>query len=146
MDMYLWIDNAKEIIRLPVLPSEFVINEGQNNETYETVKHGEIKLIGLRKLTSCSIESFFPNQANEYTFVRDKSRSGIEYAKTILRWKEMRLPIRLIVPDLDVNLPMTIDEFSYGADTTTDIPYKLEMSEFKFPQIKINPLKNKKGK
>ncbi|ASJ54405.1 hypothetical protein [Brevibacillus formosus] len=146
MDIYLWIDNAKELIRLPVLPSEFKINEGQNNETYDTVKHGEIKLIGLRKLATCSIESFFPDQNNDYTFVRDKTMSGIEYAKTILRWKDMRLPIRMIIPQLDINLPMTIESFEYGADTTTDIPYTLELSEFKFPQIKINPMKNKKGK
>lgn len=145
MDIYLWIDNGKEIIRLPVLPEEFHIETGQNNEIYETVKHGEIKLIGMPKLATCTIESFFPDQDNEYSFVRDKSMSGIDYATTLLRWKGERIPIRLIVPNLDINLAMTIDSFVYGADTTTDIPYTLEMSEFRFPQMKINPLKNKKG-
>ncbi|TPG71171.1 hypothetical protein EEL31_23880 [Brevibacillus laterosporus] len=143
MDIYLWIDNNREIIRLPVLPNQIFFDTGQDNKEYDGIKM-KLKLIGNSKLEKCTISSFFPDQSKEYSFVRDKSHSDYDYVEIISRWKNERIPVRLIIPEMgNKNIAMVIDEFKFGADTTTDVPYTLELSEFTFPQIKIDPSKNK---
>lgn len=58
MDIYLSVNNRADILKIPVLPSQFTINKPQSTETFETVSHGELMLIGSPKLKSISISSF----------------------------------------------------------------------------------------
>ena len=37
MDIYLSVNNRAEVLRLPVLPPEFTVSKGRNNEVFETV-------------------------------------------------------------------------------------------------------------
>lgn len=50
MDIYLSVNNREQVICLPVLPAEFTITKPQKNEVFETVNHGELKLIGKAQL------------------------------------------------------------------------------------------------
>lgn len=135
MDIFLSINNREQVIKLPVLPTEFRIQSGMKNDTFDTIRQGEIKLIGMTALKAIAIQSFFP--AKEYSFLRDDSYKGWEYVEAIEAWKARRVPIRLVITDSPVNMPCTIESFEYGIqDGTKDIYYTLTLSEFKF--IKLN--------
>lgn len=135
MDIFLSINNREQVIKLPVLPTEFKINSAMKNESYDTVSQGEIKLIGLEALNSITIQSFFPSK--EYAFLRDNEYKGWQYVDIIENWKLRRVPIRLTITDSPINMACAIESFEYGIqDGSGDIYYTLTLSEFKF--IKLN--------
>lgn len=134
MDIYLSINNREQVIKLPVLPTEFKIQSGMKNETYDTINQGEIKLIGMEALKSISLQSFFPDK--EYSFSRDTSYMGWEYVELIEKWKARRVPIRLVITETPINMACTIEAFEYGLqDGTEDVYYTLTLSEFKFIEL-----------
>ena len=59
MDIYLSVNNRAEVLRLPVLPPEFTVSKGRNNEVFETVSQGQLNLIGTQALKKISWSSFF---------------------------------------------------------------------------------------
>ncbi|MCT4593586.1 MAG: hypothetical protein N4A57_04850 [Anaeromicrobium sp.] len=131
IDIHLSINNREQVIQLPILPSEFKIKSQHKNETYDTISQGEIKLIGMEGLKSISIESFFPSK--KYNFNRSNEYYGWEYVEIIEKWKERRVPIRIVISNTPINMACTIDSFEYGIkDGTKDIYYTLELGEFKF--------------
>lgn len=129
MDIYLSINNRAEVIKLPVVPEEFTIQSPFNNDTLNTIKQGDIKLIGLRGLKTLSFQSFFPSK--NYSFLRDKTYKGWQYVEKIEAWRDKRIPVRLIITDTPINMLITIDSFDYGVKTGKDIYYTLSLSEFK---------------
>jgi len=52
--------DRKIFIELPIVPKDIMWGNGMNNQTFETIQHGEINLPGTRQLISFSISSFFP--------------------------------------------------------------------------------------
>lgn len=102
MDIYLSVNNRADILKIPVLPSQFTISKPQSTETFETVSHGELMLIGSPKLKSISISSFFP--IRDYPYLRDKSMKGWEYVYKIDTWIDLKLPIRLIITETSIYL------------------------------------------
>ncbi|MBB6217499.1 hypothetical protein HNQ80_003620 [Anaerosolibacter carboniphilus] len=134
MDIYLSINNREQVIKLPVLPSEFKIQSGMKNDTYDTISQGEIKLIGMETLKSISLQSFFPSK--DYSFLKDREYKGWEYVNLIEGWKTKRIPIRLVITKTPINMACTIDSFEYGLqDGSGDIYYTLTLSEFKFIEL-----------
>lgn len=134
MDIFLSINNREQVIQLPVIPAEFKITTGMNNQTYETISQGEIKLIGLAALSSIVLESFFP--VKDYPFARDTTYKGWEYVNIIEAWKARRVPIRLVISGTPVNMACSIEKFEYGVqDGSGDVYYNLELSEFRFVKV-----------
>ncbi|WP_096199517.1 hypothetical protein [Bacillus sp. FJAT-45350] len=134
MDIFLSINNREQVIQLPVIPSEFNINSPQNNDRYETISQGELKLIGLRGLKSFTISSFFPKK--DYPFLRDRTYKGWEYVDIIESWIDRRVPIRVIITDTNINWAMSIENFNYGPrDGTGDIYFDLQLEYFPFVQV-----------
>ncbi len=135
IDVFLSINNRKEIIRLPVVPEEFTLQHPQKNETYETISQGDIKLIGMEGLKSISIQSFFP--VRNYPFLRARRYMGWEYVERLQAWMSERLPIRLVITNTPINMACTIEDFTYGVSNGSgDIYYTLSLEEFKFIQLK----------
>ena len=131
MDIFLSINNREQVIKLPVLPTEFKIQSGMKNESYDTISQGEIKLISMEALKSIAIQSFFPNK--DYSFSRDRKYRGWQYVEMLEEWKSRRVPIRLTITESPINMACTIEAFEYGIqDGTEDIYYTLTLSEFKF--------------
>jgi hypothetical protein len=131
LDIFLSINNREQVIKLPIVPSEFQIQSPHNNETFNTVNQGDLKLIGNRGLKSLMIAAFFP--AKDYPFTRDRSFKGWEYVTIIESWIERRVPIRLIMTNTPINMAATIENFDYGVkDGSGDVYYSLTLSEFKF--------------
>ncbi|SCY93002.1 hypothetical protein [Alkaliphilus peptidifermentans] len=131
INIFLSINNREQIIQLPVVPEEFTIQSPHNNETYQTISQGDIKLIGMEGLKSLTIESFFPMK--NYSFLRDDAYQGWEYVEKIEEWMKRRVPIRLVITDTPINMACSIDNFTYGVkDGSGDIYYSLSLEEFKF--------------
>lgn len=133
MDIVFSVNNFAETRRLPILPAEISIDSPWNNEEFETIGRGTLKLIGLPGLRQLSIDSFFPMRV--YPFARDK-RLGMEYVEFFKKWRGRRVPMRLIITLNDdsefLNMPCTIDSFQHGIDRSGDITYSLGISEFQF--------------
>ena len=129
MDIYLSINNRAEVLRLPVLPPEFTVSKGRNNEVFDTVSQGQLKLIGTSALKTISWSSLFP--CRDYPFLRDRSDTAFGYLYTIDTWYEKKLPIRLIITDTPINMAVTIDDFSYTIGKDGDMKYSITLSEVK---------------
>lgn len=131
INIFLSINNREEIIQLPIVPEEFTIQSPHNNEVYQTISQGDIKLIGLQGLKSLTLESFFP--VSDYSFLRDRILQGWEYVEKLEEWIGKRIPVRLVITETPINMACTIESFTYGVkDGTGDIYYTLSLEEFKF--------------
>ncbi len=134
MDIFLSINNREQVIQLPVVPTQVKISTGMNNQTYETVAQGEIKLIGLATLSSIVLDSFFP--VKKYPFTRDTTLIGWDDVTLIEDWKSRRIPIRLVISGTPINMACSIERFEYGVqDGSGDVYYTLELSEFRFVKV-----------
>lgn len=130
MDIFLSTMDRKQIIQLPIVPSEFKIPSPMSHETYTTINQGDIKLIGRRGLKALTIDTFFPSK--DYPFLRDRTYKGWEYVEIIESWNDKRFPIRLVASNTPINMMVVIDSFEYGPqDGSGDIYYSLALSEFK---------------
>lgn len=133
-NIYLSINNRQEEIQIPVLPSTFGIGSEYQNERIETVTDEEIMHIGNRKLSTIAFSSFFPD--NDYHFLRSRDMYGWDYIKTIQSWREKKIPIRLVITNTNINMPVVITGFEYTVqDGTGDIYYTLQFEEYKFISI-----------
>lgn len=136
MDIVFSANNFAEVCRLPILPSELAVESPWNNEEFETIGHGTLKLIGLKGLRQLTIDSFFPMRA--YPFARDK-KLGKYHIAFFEKWRARRVPMRVIITLNDgseyLNMPCMIDSFTYGIDRAGDYPYSLAVSEFRFVKV-----------
>jgi hypothetical protein len=133
--IYLSINNNEEVILLPVTPEEYEISEPWNNQEVEGLNQ-VMNIIQTKGLSSLSIESFFPSK--DYPFLLSRDMWGMEYVETIKRWRERRVPLRLIITNdgkAEINMAVTIDNFTYSKDKSGDIKYKLDLKEFKFVEV-----------
>src|SRR6056297_564282 len=133
--IYLSINNNEEVILLPVTPEEYEISEPWNNQEVEGLNQA-MNIIQNKGLSSLSIETFFPSK--DYPFLLSRDMWGMEYVETIKRWRERRVPLRVIITndgETEVNMAVTIDGFTYSKDKSGDINYKLDLKEFKFVEV-----------
>lgn len=133
MEIFLSTKDRRQIIMLPIIPSEIKINSPSQNEVYTTISQGDIKLIGPPGLRTISFSSFFPFE--NYPFAKDRTYKGMRYVHMIERWKANKEPIRIIISGRKasiLNMLCAIESIEYGPrDGTTDIYYDLSLSEFK---------------
>lgn len=117
---------------LPVTPSKINLMDGQNNKVMNVTQVGEILVFGMPKLQTISFSSFFPNPRREYPFVVGENKEPAECMALIKKWKELRLPVRIIITGLDVNLAVGIGSFDCDKrDGSGDIYYSLSLTEHK---------------
>ncbi|MBM7631096.1 hypothetical protein [Geomicrobium sediminis] len=129
MDVFLSVNNRERVIQLPVVPEGFKIDSPHNNETYNSFKWGDIKLIGTTGLKGFTLSSFFP--IKDYPFLRSRDYFGWEYIEEIEEWKNRRVPIRVIVTGTPINWPMSIENFTYGPENGSgDLYYDLQLDYF----------------
>ncbi|WP_274363710.1 hypothetical protein [Paenibacillus thermotolerans] len=139
IQVFLSINNNEEVIQLPVPPAGYEVPSPWNNEKLEGLQ-GTVNIIGLRDLRSVEIQSFFPAQGHDYPFLQNRAMWGMEYVNAIERWRERRAPIRLVIVDSsskkNINMPVTIDNFTHSMRRDGDIYFTLEMTEFTFVSTK----------
>lgn len=136
MEIWLSWQNNKERLRLPILPSSFEVSVGNLNTKVNINEIGNINLIGKSDLKTITLESFFPNQDYYFCEYSDFPKP-YECVEMIEGWRKSGKPIRLIITNTNINLPMAIENFSYGEkDATGDVYYLLELAEYVFTKTK----------
>jgi len=120
-------------MQLPVPPPDYDVPSPWNNERVDGLQQ-TLNRIGLKGLRSIDIKSFFP--IRDYPFLQNRSMWGMAYVDTIERWRDMRIPIRLVIVDSkgaqSLNMAASIDHFEWGVKKDGDIYYTLQMTEFPF--------------
>ena len=123
-------DGEKFII--PITPRSYEMKTAQNNETVDILDFGEAMLFGNAKLKRLSFSSFFPHPKHDYPFIVGDVKTPNEWVELLIKWKEAKKPIRVIITDSPVNLMMGLKEFTYREqDGSRDIYYKLSFIEYK---------------
>lgn len=140
MDIVFSANNNEEIKILPVVPNDIEIQQMQNNEEFQTINNGTLNLIGDIGLRNLSIQSFFP--IHDYSWIKKGAGNDAwEYIDFFKKWRNNRVPIRLIMTTKDgkevLNMACTIDGFSYAEKRNGDIAYSLEIKEYKFVNLGV---------
>jgi len=143
MEFWLTFNNREEELHLPVPPPSFEITQGNINQTVTTAQTaGEINLLGKGngKLAEITLSSFFP--ARNYPFCQYSGFPGpYQCVEMIERWRKSGQPIRFIITDTDINLPMGIESFVYGErGGTRDVYFTLQLKEYRFLQVPTQQL------
>ena len=121
-----------EKLTIPITPKEYQVKTSQNNKTVDVIDFGEALLFGNPKLKRLTFSGFFPHSKHEYPFITGDSMMPTEIVEMLLKWKESKQPIRVIITDSPVNLMMGLKDFDYSEkDGTRDIYYRLSFIEYK---------------
>ena len=111
------------------MPSQFTISKPQSTETFETVSHGELMLIGRFEIKKHFYFKLFPDKRLS-VLLRDKSMKGWEYVYKIDTWIDLKLPIRLIITETPINMAVAVKDLKYTIKTDGDLWYTLDLEEF----------------
>lgn len=139
MDIVLSYNNNEQTLVFPVVPNTMPqISSPQNNGSFESTQ-GTMNTIGAMGLRTLQIDSIFPN--HKYSWLRPKSvADGWHYVDLIEAGRKRFIPFRIIILDNKgspiLNMPCTIDAFSYGLDSAGDIVYSMTVREFHFGDYK----------
>lgn len=145
MDFYIKY-SASEMLRLPVTPSDFTIQAGNNTQNVTVTNVGELSLWGPDKLRSISIQSFFPYRFHSsYCSYRGFPKPW-DCIETINKWRNSGKPIRLLIIDrsreVDINIEMLIETLDTSMrDASGDVYFTLAFKEYrrvKLEQVKGN--------
>lgn len=126
-------NNNEEIIYIPYVPPGININEPQNNEEFKTINSGTLNLIGDMGLKSLDLATFFP--VKRYHWLRPEATLGWECVAFFEKWRKAKVPIRVVAMEDDftmVNMPCTIDTFTFSIKRNKDINYRLSAKEYPF--------------
>jgi hypothetical protein len=117
---------------LPVTPATYKVSTAQGNKTVGITQVGEALIFGMPKLQTLTLECFFPALIHDYPFVVGDTKSPAECVQQLIKWKETRTPIRVIITGTPVNMAMAIQTFDYREqDGSQDIYYTLGLTEYK---------------
>lgn len=137
VEIFISINNNEEVIQLPVPPESYKLVSPFENESFEGIAQA-LNLIGIRGLKELEISSYFP--VRDYPYLQNRDLFGMEYVDTIERWRDRRVPIRIIIVSnnpavMNLNMAATIDNFEYETRKDGDIYYTLSLREFTFPKV-----------
>ncbi|MBR1728851.1 MAG: hypothetical protein IJ728_04940 [Selenomonadaceae bacterium] len=123
-----------EELTLPVTPWKYSITTSQNNKVVDILDFGEALLFGNARLKQLKFGCFFPNQERHegHKFIVGDNYSPTECIDQIIKWKESKEPVRVIITDSPVNFVFGIMDFSYNEkDGSRDIWYEIKFNEYK---------------
>ena len=137
LEVFLSINNNEEVFQFPVPIEPFQISSPWKNDNFDGMKQ-ELNLIGLRGLQTFQLTSYFP--INDYPFLQNRTMWGMDYVKTIERWRDRRFPLRLIISgedpqDFNLNEAVTIEELTYGPTNNGDISFTISFRFFPFVRV-----------
>lgn len=116
--VFLSINNNEVVIEFDVLPQSLNFSQSQLNETFET-NTGVLNVPGNLDLAELSFTSRY----------RDAD-AGFDFVDTITSLRERKQPFRIIVTNTNINMPVTIDSFTYVY--TTSLEFTLSLREYRF--------------
>lgn len=130
--MYLITGDGREI-PIPVLPEKLEISSPGKNETTTVLGLGEVLLLRAKGLRTITWDSHFPKHSAPY--VTGQVVTPIEIVRAIQAARDTRKPMRFLLlgTDLDINMPVGVDDFSYEerGGEVGDIYYSIKLTEWK---------------
>lgn len=123
-----------EELTLPVTPWRYTVTTSQNNKVVDILDFGEALLFGNAKLKQLKFSCFFPDQERHegHKYLVGDNYSPSECIDQLMKWKEGKKPVRVIITDSPVNLMMGIMTFEYyEKDGSHDIWYEISFDEYK---------------
>lgn len=131
------VDNNKTIYVLPFVTEDMVkIDYGQSsNENKDSVKFGQIKVLGAEPLASVSISSFFPSGRPGYAEA-DSKKVPMTYVRFFRDNRKKRKPMRVVITRKDkkevFNRLMACESFEITKISRAgDYYYTLEFEQYR---------------
>lgn len=113
---------------LPVTPDSYKVDTGVNIEVVNIHTLGDVIMTGYGTLSNIKISCLLP--AKNYYFASDDEPDY--YIKQFQAWVQEKARLRFIVGDTGVNIPVVIENFSYGEkDGTNDIYADITLREYR---------------
>lgn len=137
-EYWLSYNNGAEKLRLPVPPPVLSVSSPFGNTDLKIVHGKEFTVIGDRELKELSFETFLPRDYNstycDYVDIPDPYK----FINWIERWRNSRKPIRFLVTGTNINLPVTIREFSYDVERAGepgDVYFTMTLKQYEFLSV-----------
>ena len=132
-DIQVYLEEAADkssSIQLPVVPSSFSVEDGQNNVVVNINNLGDANLPGKKALRELTLSSFFPNQ--DYSFlVCERKENPYEYIDWLRLRKNEGTILRVIISGADINFMCLIEKLEYGEDDASgDVNFQIELKEY----------------
>lgn len=121
---------------LPHAPPDFPLPEPeQHNEVYTGLSR-DYNRIGTLSLRALSWSGVLP-VGKRYPFMpREALTDGWAYVSFFQRWREKKVPFRLVVLDSGgtcrLNMPVTVDTFEISVRRNGDLNYTISVTEYRF--------------
>jgi Uncharacterized protein containing LysM domain len=130
-------DSNTEIV-LPVTPDSFNVSHGIKIETINIHTMGDVNIAGYGTLCAFKIDCLFPTQS--YPFVHNLIYTDpYQYILHLEAWCDARKVIRFIVSDTMVNVPVLIEDISYGEkDGTKDVYASISLRKYRTLAAAVN--------
>lgn len=122
----------KSLIQLPVNPADLTVRTPGNNQTYETVKLGEVNYLKDKKLAEITIKSFFPAILSAPWVVASGilAQQPFYYINLFESIRDQKQTMRLVVVGLGINMEVSIEDFEHGfVAQDDDIQFTLSLKQ-----------------
>lgn len=133
---FIFLDGDSELV-LPVTPASYRVDCGANVEVINIHQLGDVIVMGYGTLATIKIDCLFP--ARPYSFALDNDPEAI--VEQFQQWIRERSELRFIVGNTGVNIPVKVENISYGeSDGTGDVYAALILREYRsLPPVEITP-------
>jgi len=122
------------ILIVPVIQPPIKFSMQGKHETFNTLKQGDIILLGGKGLRAVEWSSFFPVNKKYYNFTKFGSvANGKEYVTFLEEHMQDETPFRLIITEKTKtirNMLVVVDSFEWEYDKVGDISYSLKLVEY----------------
>lgn len=123
--------NDQDMFRLPVNPEKVSVKTEGDGEEFTIAKLGRVNIPKDKKLSSFSLESFFPAQPTHYSETVFKEPKY--YIDLLEKWMRNKQPIRYIYVNgsFTINELVTIERFEYDESFgSEDVNFSLELKTY----------------
>jgi len=146
MAIEFWLTNERntERVRLPVNPATITVSSPFEYNDVTIANFGEATIFGDRGLKEFSFETFFPARYNPVYCSYKGFKAPYTYVQIIEKWRDSKLPIRLIVTGTKINYLVTIRDFSYEverAGNPGDIYFSISFKQFRWISVRYEATK-----
>lgn len=134
MGYHMFLRGAGRTLEIPVLPETLAVESEGDNQTENVLHLGEINILAQKKLGKIEWEAVFPAHSAPYVTVGSPP-APIDCIRLIQSWRDAMQPVQLMLvgANLDINLKMGIESFSYEerGGEPGDVYYSIELLEYK---------------
>lgn len=129
------VNNNEEVWVMPHCPPDFPLSQAeQHHETYEGLSR-DYRRIGTMGLRTLSWTALLPIRRHSF-MPREAYKDGWAYVDFFERWRDRKVPFRLIVLDSKgvarLNMPCTVDSFEVSVRQSGDLEYSITVTEYRF--------------